>query len=183
MARVRAYRSAAAGALSTAKARAYRSSAAGTAVVGPRVRVFRSRADGPSALTLNPIPSVTGAEPTALLTVTATPASGSATPTSYSWRRVSGTPITVSGTTASITVLTPAGMDGATTVLGVRGVIGSAQSPEQQVTISTLPQIHWIAGDAGWTPVQAKVVIGEQPTNPADRIGLGRSPLGKTLGA
>lgn len=153
MVRLRVYRSSAAGGVPTNKVRVLRSEGVGAVPSAPRMRVLRSSGDGPLAMSLRPLTNLTGVEPSVPVTITAMPAAGSATPTSYAWRQVSGTPVVVAGNTASITILGPAGMDGASAVLGVRGVIGSAQSAEQTVTVTALPQIHWTAGPAGWVPV------------------------------
>lgn len=144
---------------SVAKVRWGRSEVSGAAAASPTVRWGRSEASGAAAAILNPLTPLVDVEPLSTVTLTATLATGSATPDSYVWRRVSGAAVALSGTGATITFPAPAAMDGATVVIGVSGLIGGAQGPERTVQITTLPQIRWEPTTAGWVPVAPALAL------------------------
>lgn len=142
------------------KGRIYRAQLTGTEPIYPKGRVYRAQMTGTAGIGIVPFTDL-AVEPLTPLTLTATLAAGSATPSSYTWRVVSGSPVSIVGTGASVTVTAPACTPGvgsgpiaAFTVIGVRGTSGSVVSPEVTCRIDSPPHQWWQPTPAGFIAVR-----------------------------
>lgn len=130
----------------------------GTAVVVPKVRWGRADFEGVAAVLIAPIPNQSNVEPETLITVTTSVTSGH-TADSWTWRRISGPTVTLTGTGGTRTFYAPSGMTGTTLVLGVTATAGGVTSPEQTVTVTTLPQVSWHYSAGTWVGNRPVVTI------------------------
>lgn len=139
--------------------RVYSGSVTGTAPTNPKLRVYSGSVSGAAAIVLKPLTDVT-VEPLSPVSITATLDIGSATPTSYSWRRISGpTDYAITASGATVTTTAPAALAGTALVLGVTATNGTTTSTEKTVTINVLPQIDWELTASGWVATRAVVAL------------------------
>ena len=114
----------------------------GPLLTAPSLKLARLGFDGPLAVALNPIPAQT-VEPETTVTITAVLTGGGAAD-SYSWRRVSGATVTLTLDDDVATFTAPSAMPpGTSVVIGVTATVSGTTSPEQQVTVTVLPQLRW----------------------------------------
>lgn len=142
------------------KARLYKASLTGTAPAIPKARLYQARQTGVGSLTLNALTDIT-VEPLSSIDITASPAPGSVTPTTYTWRRISGPTdfgLIATGAGATVHTTAPARLNGTTLVLGVTATDGTLTSIERQVTITVLPQLEWYASKSGTWVAQPPTV-------------------------
>lgn len=125
-------------------------SATGTVGTTPRLRIGGIAATGTVAVALNDLEDQT-VEPLDTVLLLAVPMIGSATPTSYTWRVVSGT-ATLSPVGDSCTFEAPGSEAGSTVVVGVKGTLASVDSPEQTASITIRPALIYAAGATTWEP-------------------------------
>lgn len=132
-------------------------SGSGTTSAAPSVRLLALSGSGTTSASLLPLVPLT-VEPLSTVTLEAVLSTG-ATADSYAWRRVSGAAVTLTAAGSSCSFTAPAAMPpGATVVIGVRATISGVQGAEQQVTITSLPQLLWTQVPGGpWTP--ARMVV------------------------
>jgi hypothetical protein len=123
-----------------------------------RIRIGGITASGPAAVVLNPLEDRV-VEPLSPQTITATLAPSSATPTSWSWRRISGATVSIVGTGPTITIEAPGHIDGTFVELGVKASLGGVDSAEQRIRIDTLPALRLLATSAGWVPEPPMVAL------------------------
>lgn len=151
MAKLQVYRSAVAS-VSPPRLRVHRAALAGTANVNPRLRVHRAALAGTGAALLLPIADVT-TEPEQAVTITAVPAPGAETPTSWTWTQISGPSVALTGAGASRSFRSPSLFPpgNGTVVLGVTGALGASTSPQVTATVTVLPQTDWTrVPGGGW---------------------------------
>lgn len=139
----------------------HRAAAAGTRPVVPTLRWHRAAAAGSALVTLQPFAPLVDVEPQDTVSLTAVPFPGSATPSSYTWRQVSGPAVTLVGTGATRTFEAPSSLTGGVVVLAVTGALGGVSGPEQRVSVTVVPQLSWIraAGVANGAWVGSKVIV------------------------
>jgi hypothetical protein len=133
------------------KLRVYKASFTGTSPTTPKLRVRKIQLAAQLTAILNPIANRT-VEPRLTCTTTASPAEGSATPDSYTWRQISGPAVTLTGSGATRSFLTPNTMppNSSTIVLGVLGVLSGTNGPEVTSTIEVPPQTSWTWNGSAW---------------------------------
>lgn len=124
----------------------------------PKLRWARSEATGAVAVVLAPLTDRV-VEPLTTQSITVALAAGSATPTSYVWRRVSGPAVTIVGAGATVTIVAPAHLDGTSVVLGVKGVLSGVESVERTIRIDTLPHSLWASTTSGWVAASHPVPL------------------------
>lgn len=133
-----------------AQVRIYRTRMQGTAGAA-RLRVYRTRMSGTSGIAVSPLADQLLLEPGTLVTLTATVASGGPA-TSWTWRIVSQTGgVTLSPSSNVCTLYAPSRMppNNGDVVVGVVAHKSGADSPEQFVHITALPQLHWTRKPGG----------------------------------
>lgn len=144
-----------------AKVRWYRAELAGTSPGNVKVRWYRAAISGNAVPVLLPLAPLVDVEPQDVVTLTAVTAAGSATPTGWVWRQVSGPTVALTGTGAARSFEAPSALAGTVVVMGVAGTLGAVTGPEQTVSVTVLPQLSWIRapGVAGGAWVGSKVVV------------------------
>ena len=144
-----------------AKIRWGRAELNGTRPVAPKIRWGRAAVTGSASVTLRPFAPQVDVEPQTVITLTAVTFPGSADPTSYVWRQVSGPAVTFSGSGDTRTFEAPSSMTGGVVVIGVAGVLAGVTGPEQVASITVLPQLSWIrhpdVASGAW--VGSKVIV------------------------
>lgn len=154
----RAYRAQATAPVADPKGRVYRAQATGTGPTTGKGRVYRTQFTGTAATVLLPLTDV-ACEPLTSVPLTATLAPLSATPDSYSWRRISGPSVSIVGTGASVTVKAPAALAGATVVIGVKATTAGVDSVERTCTITTPTCQFWAPTSTGLVAMYAPVAV------------------------
>lgn len=123
-------------------------SGSGAAVTARKLRVFAVSGSGSTALTVAPLTNLTGVEPEAPVSITATMQLGSAE--SWTWRQISGPTVALAGVGATVTFAAPSSMTGATVVLGVIASSSSVSSVERTVSVQVFPQTVWNYNAGAW---------------------------------
>lgn len=118
----------------------------GTTPVNPRLRVAGLSATGTAYPVLAAVTAnAASAEPSQVVTLTATLAPGSPTPDTYVWSRLSGPAgtLTASGATATFTApsIDPPGTQDV--VLSCRAKVGTVSGNTVSVAVTVLPQTDW----------------------------------------
>lgn len=133
--------------------------ASGAAPASSHIRVGGIAGSGEQAVVLLPFTNRTNVEPLSDQTIAAVLAPFSATPDSYAWRIAGGQAVAIVGTGATVHVLAPAHLAGTSVTIGVRASLGSQQSAEQLITITTPPNQDWAPVSGQWVPVPSIVAL------------------------
>lgn len=139
MATIRWYRSQTADPVTPSKIRWYSSSTAGALPTATKIRWYSSSTSGSVKVVLV-APEARITEPNTPQSVIAQVASGAATPSTYTFRVISGN-VTLSGTGSTRTFKAPAGDRGAQADIGIVGTLAGVASDEVVLHIETLPQL------------------------------------------
>jgi hypothetical protein len=111
---------------------------------------IRFNGSGTQRMEIEPFEDVGDKEPFSELTLSAR--SSGATPTSYTWRVISGPAVPLTSTSANVTFTLPGTVNGAVLTVGVIGHLGAQNSEEQTVSISILSATikGRVVGSATW---------------------------------
>ena len=128
-------------------------SGSGTVNASFNADFLRISGSGTPRMVLEAFPDTGDKEPFSSFTLTAR--SSGATPTSYTWRKISGPALDLPGTGSSITFTLPGTIDGVVMTIGVIGHLGAQNSDEQVAAISILPSTivsRVVNGVTTWAP-------------------------------